>query len=149
MARTARTLPAGSRITDYISLGVIAEFFPLEKVREVLHRTYRASRRKRDLPAHVVDYFVTAVARRLTRARFCYRAPIKDIDFSAPRRGHGKGQALGDPACQAVSVRRIFKRETLLSTAQNISQVVLAPSIMAKMFAGGISAWMVMPDSRR
>jgi hypothetical protein len=36
MARTVATLPAESRITDYISLGVIAMFFPLKKVREVL-----------------------------------------------------------------------------------------------------------------
>jgi hypothetical protein len=27
MARTVATLPAGSRITDYLSLGVIAKFF--------------------------------------------------------------------------------------------------------------------------
>ncbi len=32
MARTRRELPAGSRITDYISLGVIAKFFPAEKI---------------------------------------------------------------------------------------------------------------------
>ena len=32
MARTIATLPAGSRITDYISLGVIAKFFPVQKV---------------------------------------------------------------------------------------------------------------------
>ena len=29
MARTVAALPAGSRITDYISLGVIAKFFPV------------------------------------------------------------------------------------------------------------------------
>ena len=34
MARTIAELPAGSRITDFISLGVIAKFFPVEKVRE-------------------------------------------------------------------------------------------------------------------
>jgi hypothetical protein len=39
MARTVASLPAGSRITDYISLGVIARFFPTEKVREVLKQT--------------------------------------------------------------------------------------------------------------
>ncbi len=38
MARTVATLPAGSRITDYISLGVIAKFFPLEKVRDVFRQ---------------------------------------------------------------------------------------------------------------
>ena len=62
MARTIATLPAGSRITDYISLGVIAKFFPLEKVREALHQTNRGSRRERDLPAHVVVYYVIALA---------------------------------------------------------------------------------------
>lgn len=62
MARSIATLPAGSRITDYISLGVIAKFFPLEKVRAVLEKTGRASVRERDLPAHVVVYYVIALA---------------------------------------------------------------------------------------
>jgi hypothetical protein len=62
MARTLAALPAGSRITDYISLGVIAKFFPIEKVREVLDETKRASVRERDLPAHVVVYYVIALA---------------------------------------------------------------------------------------
>jgi len=62
MARTLAELPAGSRITDYISLGVIAKFFPVEKIREVLDQTNRASIRERDLPAHVVVYYVIALA---------------------------------------------------------------------------------------
>jgi hypothetical protein len=62
MARTVATLPAGSRITDYISLGVIAKYFPLEKVHAVLKKTGRASMRERDLPAHVVVYYVIALA---------------------------------------------------------------------------------------
>jgi len=62
MARTLASLPAGSRITDYISLGVIAKFFPLAKVREALAQTHRASIRERDLPAHVVVYYVIALA---------------------------------------------------------------------------------------
>ena len=62
MARTVAALPAGSRITDYISLGVIARFFPAEKIREVLQQTHRASIRERDLPAHVVVYYVIALA---------------------------------------------------------------------------------------
>ena len=62
MARTIAALPAGSRITDYISLGVIAKYFPVEKVRDVLEKTGRASVRERDLPAHVVVYYVIALA---------------------------------------------------------------------------------------
>jgi hypothetical protein len=62
MARTLAELPAGSRITDYISLGVIAKFFPAEKIHKVLEETKRASVRERDLPAHVVVYYVIALA---------------------------------------------------------------------------------------
>jgi hypothetical protein len=62
MARTLAELPAGSRITDYISLGVIAKFFPVEKIHEILAQTNRASVRERDLPAHVVVYYVIALA---------------------------------------------------------------------------------------
>src|SRR6202011_4189999 len=62
MARTVASLPAGSRITDYISLGVVAKFFPADKVREVLKETGRGSIRERDLPAQVVVYYVIALA---------------------------------------------------------------------------------------
>jgi hypothetical protein len=62
MARTVAALPAGSRITDYISLGVIAKYFPAEKVHSILNETKRTSLRQRDLPAHVVVYYVIALA---------------------------------------------------------------------------------------
>ncbi|MEM8761250.1 MAG: IS4 family transposase [Pseudomonadota bacterium] len=62
MARSVAALPAGSRITDYISLGVITKTFPVEKVRAVLTATGKASLRQRDLPAQVVVYYVIALA---------------------------------------------------------------------------------------
>ena len=62
MARTIASLPAGSRITDYISLGVIAKAFPLAAIHSVLAQTKKASIRERDLPAHVVVYYVIALA---------------------------------------------------------------------------------------
>lgn len=62
MARTIASLPAGARITDYISLGVVAKFFPREKIDAVLEETGRASVRERDLPARVVVYYVIALA---------------------------------------------------------------------------------------
>ena len=61
MARTLAALPEGSRITDYISLGVIAKTFPLKRVRAVLEATGKASQRERDLPAHVVVYYAIAL----------------------------------------------------------------------------------------
>ena len=62
MARTLAALPEGSRITDYISLGVITKTFPLKRVRAVLAATGKASQRERDLPAHVVVYYAIALA---------------------------------------------------------------------------------------
>ena len=62
MARTVASLPAGSRITDYISLGVVAKTFPWARIRAALAATERASTRERDLPAHVTFYYVIALA---------------------------------------------------------------------------------------
>ena len=62
MARTVAALAAGSRITDYISLGVIAKYFPVQRIESILQETGKASVRKRDLPAHVVVYYVIALA---------------------------------------------------------------------------------------
>jgi Insertion element 4 transposase N-terminal/Transposase DDE domain len=62
MARTVAELPSGTRITDFISLGVLTKTFPLTAIRTVLHSTSKASLRQRDLPAHVVVYYVIALA---------------------------------------------------------------------------------------
>jgi hypothetical protein len=61
MARTTAGLPAGSRITDFIGLGVLAKTFPQAKIDEVLTSCGKASRRRRELPAHVVVYYVLAL----------------------------------------------------------------------------------------
>src|SRR3954467_321265 len=62
MARIPAGLPAGIRVSDHISLGVIAKTFPLDEVRQVLAETGRASERERDLPAHVMVYYAIALA---------------------------------------------------------------------------------------
>lgn len=61
MARTVACLPAGSRITDYISLGVLTKTFPLDKVMAVVAAADKTNQRQRDLPAHVVVYYVIAL----------------------------------------------------------------------------------------
>src|SRR4051812_33597602 len=62
MARSPAGLPAGVRLGDHVSLGVIAKTFPLDQVRQVLAETGRASERERDLPAHVMVYYAIALA---------------------------------------------------------------------------------------
>lgn len=61
MKRMMGGVAKGNRITDYISLGVISKTFPLEKVNQILERTGKLSQRQRDLPAHVVVYYVIAL----------------------------------------------------------------------------------------
>jgi hypothetical protein len=62
MARTIAELPSGTRITDFISLGVLTKTIPLAAIQAVLSSSGKASVRQRDLPAHVVVYYVIALA---------------------------------------------------------------------------------------
>jgi hypothetical protein len=62
MAHRARRLPNGNRVTDEISVGVLARTFPLAKVKAVLKSTGKDSLRQRELPAHVVVYYVLALS---------------------------------------------------------------------------------------
>jgi hypothetical protein len=66
MAGAPAGLPAGIRLSDHISLGVIAKTFPLEEVRHVLAETGKAGERERDLPAHVMVYYAIALALYMT-----------------------------------------------------------------------------------
>ena len=62
MAGAPAGLPAGVRLSDHISLGVIAKTFPPERVRQILAETGTASERERDLPAQVMVYYAVALA---------------------------------------------------------------------------------------
>jgi len=62
MAGVPAGLPAGVRVSDHISLGVIAKTFPPERVQQVLAETGKTSERERDLPAQVMVYYAIAMA---------------------------------------------------------------------------------------
>jgi hypothetical protein len=62
MARTIAELPKGIRITDHISLGVLTKTFPLHQVKAVLAAQGKTCRGQRDLPSHVMVYYVIALA---------------------------------------------------------------------------------------
>jgi hypothetical protein len=62
VARTAASLSAEARVTDYISLGVITSAFSEQAIRSVLTRSGKGSVRERELPAQVVMYYVIAQA---------------------------------------------------------------------------------------
>ena len=74
MARTTDVLPEGVRITDHISLGVMAKAFPKEKVEAALNECGKASKRQRDLPARVVVYYVMAMTLYMN---VCYKEVLR------------------------------------------------------------------------
>jgi len=61
VARTKTGLGSGIRLTDFISLGVLGRFIPVELVRSVLGRLGRQSMRQRDLPAEALVYYIVAL----------------------------------------------------------------------------------------
>ncbi len=62
MAGVPAGLPAGVRLSDHISLGVIARAVPSDRVRQILAETGKASERERDLPAQAMVYYAIALA---------------------------------------------------------------------------------------
>jgi len=58
----AGEMASGGRLTDRIGIGVLTRLVPRDLVDEVLAETGRRERRSRLLPAHVVVYFVMAMA---------------------------------------------------------------------------------------
>src|SRR3954451_1828045 len=62
MAGAVAGQPASTRLSSYISLGVIAKEFPIEAVRRVLAATGTASERECDLPAHVMVHCAIALS---------------------------------------------------------------------------------------
>ena len=89
----------GGLLTDRIGIGVLTRLVPKDTVDEVLAETGRREKRSRLLPAHVVVYFVLAMAvfrdgyeetmRRLVGGLQFMRAWRKE--WSVPTTGHPTG----------------------------------------------------------
>jgi hypothetical protein len=72
MPRTSKLRHEGDRLTDLINIGVLTARFPVDEVKQILEETGRQSKRVRDLPAHVMVYYVIAIA--------LYRAePMREV----------------------------------------------------------------------
>jgi hypothetical protein len=61
MAGKAAVLPDGIRMSDLMSVMVLARVFPMDHVKSVLADTGKTSLRERNLPAYVMVYFVIAL----------------------------------------------------------------------------------------
>ncbi len=94
MARTAAGFAGGTRLSDCLSVSVIARAYPREAVRAALRSLCRDSRRRRDLPAEVMVRHVIAVAVfRTVSAREvlrCLAEGLRRISPDLPVRVSGK-----------------------------------------------------------
>ena len=85
MARTPAGFPGGVRISDYLTVNVIAQVYPHDTVREALRLTDSNSLRRRDLPAEVMVYYVIVMAFfRAVSAREVLRCLVDGLRLSAP-----------------------------------------------------------------
>lgn len=62
MPRTATQLPVGIRVSDKLTFGQFARVFPVGAIKQALAEENKESKRHRDLPNHVVVYFVMMLA---------------------------------------------------------------------------------------
>ena len=72
MPRTSKLRHEGDRLSDLIHIGVLTARFPADEIKQILEETGRHSKRIRDLPAHVMVYYV--IARALYRAE-----PMREV----------------------------------------------------------------------
>ena len=85
MARTVATFAGGMRLSDHLSVSVIARVYPREAVRAALRSRGRDSRRRRDLPAEVMVYYVIAMALfRSVSAREVLRCLVDGLRWVSP-----------------------------------------------------------------
>jgi Insertion element 4 transposase N-terminal/Transposase DDE domain len=61
MARTAMSMSSGGKISEHLSVGLLARAVPRQLIREVLAEQKLESQRVRDLPAEVVVYYTIAL----------------------------------------------------------------------------------------
>ena len=86
MARTPASLPGGARLSDYLSVSVIARVYPREAVRAALRSCGRDSVRRRDLPAEVMVYYVIVMALfRSVSAREVLRCLLDGLRWLSPQ----------------------------------------------------------------
>lgn len=62
MPRAEAALPGGVRLSDLMSVTLLAAVYPVDRVQKVLAETGKESKRERSLPATVMVYYVMALA---------------------------------------------------------------------------------------
>ena len=124
------------RLTDHISLGVLTAQFPIQLVEQVLFETERLSERERALPAHVMVYYVIAMA---LYAEVSTREVLRCVVEGA--------RWLGDPLDAALPGRAAISRARIrlgLSPMERLYRAVVAPCAEEGTLGAWYRGWRVM-----
>ena len=115
MARKLATLPGGPRLSDYLSVGVIGQVFPVSAMRSALAATGRQSVRQRDLPAEAMMYYVIALGLfRAVSAREVLRCLVEGLRWlplPVPLRVPGKSSISRARARLGVAPFEVLREE--------------------------------------
>ena len=103
MARKAACLPKGTRISDYVTLGVLTATVPGELIDAVLSDTGKQSQRYRQLPARLVVYYVMAL---VLFAQASYGEVLRCL-LEGVRWLHLKGESTALASKSAITKARI------------------------------------------
>src|ERR687897_602579 len=103
MARKTACLPQGTRISDYVTLGVLTTTVPGELIDAVLSETGKQSRRYRQLPARLVVYYVMAL---VLFAQASYGEVLRCL-LEGVRWLHLKGESTALASKSAITKARI------------------------------------------
>ena len=101
----------GRGCQDYLSVGVIAQIFPLPAVRAALDECGRRSQRQRSLPAEVMMYYVIALGLfRSVSAREVLRCLVDGLRCGVAHETIGNALARGRRAGDSDTARMGSKR---------------------------------------
>jgi hypothetical protein len=103
MARKAACLPKGTRISDYVTLGVLTATVPGDLIDAVLSDTGKQSQRYRQLPARLVVYYVMAL---VLFAQASYGEVLRCL-LEGVRWLHLKGESTALASKSAITKARI------------------------------------------
>lgn len=138
MASRSAVGPPTVRLTECLSAGVLAKTFPLEMVHAVLADTDRASQRERDLPAHVMTYYVIALA---LYAPASYEEVLRSLVDGA-RWLAGPEATAHVPGRSGISQARTRLGEApLREIFTRVAQPVATPAMPGAFYRHGDRAW--------
>ena len=132
MARSAMTMGTGGKIAEHLSIGVLAQIYPWERVAAVVQQTGRASERVRDLPAEVVTYYVMGLGLFMAvSTREVLRVLVEGLQWL------GAGPAVKVASKAAISQARTRLGAAPLQQLWEQTSQPLAPAETTGAFYGG------------